>query len=125
MAHFSHSIYLTTSADGSAELFRSMATYERPARGPRTVLDRLIRLDSCTQPGISEAEFHRLFAKCRCGLVMTRRVFRNHICAMAAAVVRNPPVVIDLTSDNSDESIVASSSDIIIDLTADSEEEQQ
>jgi hypothetical protein len=44
---------------------------------------------------------------------------------MAAAVVRNPPVVIDLTSDNSDESIVASSSDIIIDLTADSEEEQQ
>jgi hypothetical protein len=120
------SIYLTTSSGGSAELFASIATYERPARTPRTVLDRLIRLDSCTRPGISEAEFHRLFVKCRCGLVTTRRVFRAHVCAVPTGVIRNQPVVIDLTSEDNDESVAADpSNNIIIDLTTDSEDDDE
>jgi hypothetical protein len=70
---------------------------------------------------MSEAEFYQLFAKCRCGLVMTRRVFSLHICA----TIQNPPEVIDLTNDDSDDSVTPGPSDIIIDLTADSEDEQQ
>ena len=92
------------------------------------MLDRLILLDSCTRPGLSKAEFNRLFAKCRCGLVTTRRVFRMHICTTGATMAQNPPVVIDLTADDSNESesvSSGSSNHIIIDLTADSEDEQQ
>lgn len=57
---------------------------------------------------------------------MTRRVFRMHICR-GAPMTQDPPVVIDLTSDDSGESSVSSgpSNHIIIDLTADSEDEQQ
>jgi len=87
----------------------SLLTFEQPSRGPETTLDRLMRLDSWARPGLPEADFKRLFAKCRCGLVMTQRVFKNHICAVAAA-----PVVIDLTLETSDE---------VIDLTGDSDEE--
>ena len=55
---------------------------------------------------------------------MTRRVFRNHICALAGVVVRlDLPVVIDLTSD--DDSVSEGSSGIIIDLTSDSEDKQE
>ena len=91
------------------------------------MLGRLILLDSCTRPGLSEADFHRLFAKCRCGLVMTRRVFGMHICITGEAGVRNPPVVIDLTADDRDEPEPASSgpSNYIINLTTDSGDEQQ
>lgn len=99
-------------------LFTSIATYERPARNIETVLDRLLRLDSWAQPGLSEPEFNRLFAKCNCGLVMTRRVFREHTCVLVARV-QNPPVVIDLTSDDSDDPISLDSSCVVIDLTAD------
>ena len=40
-------------------------------------------------------------------------------------VVQNLPVIIDITSDNSDKFIIISFSSINIDLTTDSEEEQQ
>lgn len=43
--------------------------------------------------------------KCECGLVMTRRVFKEHECAIT---------VIDLTSDNDD-----SMSESVLDLTDD------
>jgi hypothetical protein len=97
-------------------LFASIATYTRPVMRPDSALDRLLRLDSQTRPGLSEAEFNRLFAKCDCGLIMTCRVFRNHVCA----VVRGPTAVIDLTQDDhgSDDT-----SRIIIDLTADSDDD--
>jgi hypothetical protein len=88
--------------------------------GSESVLDRLLRLDSWTRPGLSEPEFNRLFAKCQCGLVTTRRVFRNHICPVAEAVIWNPPEVIDLTSDD-DDIFENDPSRIIIDLTADSD----
>jgi hypothetical protein len=109
-------------------LFASVAKYERPPRCFETVLDRLLRLDSWTRPGLSGPEFNRLFAQCRCGLVMTRRVFRNHICAVANAVVPNSPIAIDLTSDD-DVDISGgptgpgSHGYIVIDLTSDSADE--
>jgi hypothetical protein len=93
-------------------LFTSIATYQRPARRFETVLDRLIKLDSLACPGLSQAEFNRLLVKCHCGLLMTRRVFSNHVCAALE--------VIDLTVDEDD-----SNGRIIIDLTTDSEEESQ
>jgi hypothetical protein len=57
---------------------------------------------------------------------MTRRVFTNHICAMAGVAVRNRPIVIDLTSDDDNDSVSGSQdpSSFTIDLTADSEDEQ-
>ena len=78
--------------------------------------DRLARLNSSEEPGLSEVEFRSLFAKCRCGLIMTLRVFRVHACAPVL------PVVFDLTSDDSD---AASSKPIVIDLTADSDDDFQ
>jgi hypothetical protein len=70
-----------------------------------TPLDRLLRLDARIRPGLSEIEFTRLLAKCQyCGLIMTHRVFGNHLCL--ANVVREP-FVIDITDDD------------VIDLTMD------
>jgi hypothetical protein len=74
----------------------SLPTPERPLRGPETIVEQLLRLDTSRRPGLTESEFKMLFAKCVCGLIMTRRVFRDHICATA---VTASPVVIDLTSD--------------------------
>jgi hypothetical protein len=45
-----------------------------------TQTELLERLDSDRRPGITEAQFRRLFAKCKCGMVTTRRVFKNHAC---------------------------------------------
>jgi hypothetical protein len=104
----------------------SVPTYEAPIRGPETVLNRLLRLDSWARSGLSESEFNRLFAKCRCGLIMTRRVFRGHICAVAAGTMQKTPVVIDLTLDEGDNFVRERSSQLdIIDLTMDSDKELQ
>lgn len=73
-----------------------------------TTSDQLTSLDSWRRPGILESDFVKLFTKCRCGLITTRRVFRNHICAVKPA-----PVVIDLTLDFDDQVPV------VIDLTND------
>jgi len=116
---------LRRSGGNSGGLFASIATYQRPVKGPESALDRLLRLDSWIRPGLSGPEFNRLFARCNCGLIMTRRVFRNHICAAAPAVARNPPAIIDLTADNdgSDDFANRDPSRMIIDLTADSDED--
>ena len=75
-----------------------------------TTLDQLYKLDSWLSPGLSEVEFRSLFVKCRsCGLVMTRRVRKQHACAV---IRRDPPAIIDLTMD---------SPRTIIDLTDDNE----
>ena len=74
----------------------SVPTYTRPIK-PERVLNRLIRLDSIVRPGLSEVEFNRIFAKCHCGLVMTRRVFEGHICMSD---------IIDLTSDTVDHEVI-------------------
>jgi hypothetical protein len=52
-----------------------------PLLGPKEVFDLLLRLDNIVNPGLTVAEFQELFAKCsRCGLMMTRRIFRSHEC---------------------------------------------
>lgn len=79
-------------------MFAYIPVYQRPVRGPETVLDKLLKLDSWGRAGLTETEFRKLFAKCLCGLVMTRRVFPDHFC-VTAAVVKDTPVIIDLTSD--------------------------
>jgi hypothetical protein len=88
------------------------------------VLGRLILLDSCTRPGLSEAEFHRLFAKCRCGLVMTRRVFGMHVCITGESGVRSP-LELTVDDDNESEPVSSGPSNQIIDLTGDSDDERQ
>jgi hypothetical protein len=60
-----------------------------PMGNIKTVPELLDKLDARKQPGITENEFSRLFARCGCGLVTTRRAFRDHRCR----------VVIDLTGD--------------------------
>ena len=101
----------------------AVPTYERPTSGPGPVVARLLKLDSFIRAGVPEAEFYSLFAKCRCGLVMTRRVFGNHVCAVATAIV--PPTVIDLTLDSEDDgdNIGLSQHNAIVDLTVDSDDE--
>jgi hypothetical protein len=87
-------IYQTSGVPGA------IPTFERPPRRIENTIDLLFRLDGINRPGLSEAEFRNLFAKCPCGLIMTRRSYRGHVCADATTVVvQNAPVVIDLTLD--------------------------
>lgn len=78
------------------------------------ILDKLLQLDDWEVPGLTEAEFASLFAKCEsCGIITTTRVHSRHRCASATiAVVAGTGVVIDLTSDDEE-------GDEIIDLTDD------
>jgi len=91
---------------GAPNLFATIPLYELPNRVEETLFDKLLRLDSMNRPGLSEVEFRKLFAKCRCGKITTRRVFKDHICLIAHA----PPIIIDLTH---------SDDDSVIDLTSD------
>jgi hypothetical protein len=75
----------------------------RPRRRPATATEKILKLDSWGRAGLLESEFKRLFAKCACGLVMTRRVFPDHDCAVTLV----PNAVIDLTSDlEGDDSVI-------------------
>ena len=99
-------------------MLASIPTYERPRnRSATPVLDQLLRLDAWARPGLSELEFTKLFAKCYCRLVMTRRVFKDHTCF---ALARRSPAVIDLTLDADDEPVGPVPP--IIDLTAESDD---
>jgi hypothetical protein len=73
----------------------------RPSRRPATITEKFLKLDSWGRAGLRESEFKKLFAKCVCGLVMTRRVFQDHDCAITLV----PNTVIDLTSE-SDDSVI-------------------
>jgi hypothetical protein len=77
-------------------MYASMPVNRRPARHPETSIDKFLKLDSWGRAGLRETEFKKLFAKCACGLVMTRRVFQDHDCVVAVV----PRTIIDLTSDN-------------------------
>jgi hypothetical protein len=99
------------------ESLELIPAHEQPVRQAGTALDRLIRLNSFDKPGLSELEFRRLFAKCRCGLVMTRQVFRCRTC------VPTVPVIINLTLDDSEDSAGTTTGPIIIDLTRDSDDD--
>jgi hypothetical protein len=99
----------------------AIPTYRPASNGRESVIVTLLKLDSPLTAGIPEAEFNRLFAKCRCGLVMTRRNFEHHVCAMPAA-----PIIIDLTSDSDDDMVPNHSEPsqrIVVDLTIDSDDD--
>jgi hypothetical protein len=59
--------------------------------GPETVSELLAQIDACISPGITDTQFSGLFIWCQCGLITTRRVFRDHKCRVE---------VIDLTSND-------------------------
>src|SRR5882762_10415961 len=88
---------------GAPNLFAAMQLYEPPTNPPNraeeTSFDKLVRLDAMVKPGLTETEFRKLFAKCRCGKVTTHWAFKQHI----SLIVPVAPVVIDLThsDDNS------------------------
>jgi hypothetical protein len=75
----------------------SLQTLEHPVRGPETAFEQLLRLDASRFPGLSECQFNRVFTKCHCGLIMTCRVFQDHLCTPS---IPSAPVVIDLTSND-------------------------
>jgi hypothetical protein len=71
----------------------------KPSRGPPTSLGLLFKLHSWDRPGLMDVQFRDLFAKCQCGLVMTRETFDHHDCADA----QGGSTIIDLTdSDEAD-----------------------
>lgn len=46
----------------------------------------LLKLDDYTQPGLYDVEFRALLermVRCRCGMIMLRRVFKEHRCDLA------------------------------------------
>jgi hypothetical protein len=62
-----------------------------------------LKLDSWGWAGLLEGKFKKLFAKCACELVVTRRVFPDHDCAIVVA----PGMVVDLISNlERDDSII-------------------
>lgn len=101
--------------------YMAIPTHERVAAAPESPLNQLLRLDSSARPGLSDAEFSNLFAKCRCGLIMTRRVFVDHLCAIVMAQKSHVAAIIDLTSDNGDCSGNISGGQNVIDLTMEDE----
>lgn len=70
------------------------------------------KLDARTRPGMTAAEFYKTFTRCLCGLIMTRRAFRWHLCRHT---------IIDLTGEDSENesNVSGKDSDDIIDLTQD------
>ena len=77
----------------------AIPTFQAPPRLSPTPFDRLMELDCWSRPGLTDAQFRDLFAKCTCGLVMTRRSFNNHEC-LENAGVDDGRAVIDLTNDS-------------------------
>jgi len=61
--------------------------------GWRSTSNLLELLDSRVRPGLRDDEFRHLFVHCECGLILTRRAFREHGCSKE---------VIDLTGKDTD-----------------------
>lgn len=105
---------ILTSITGSQNLFAAIPLRQPPPNKILDVLDHLLKLDSPVAPGLLQDEFRKLFVKCHCGKVTTRRAFKAHICV----IFRNVPVV-DLTVDDD----IAVVGPVVIDLTGDSDED--
>lgn len=64
---------------------------------PQMPFDLLMALDSTVSPGLTPAEFKKLFVRCiACNIIMTRRVLENHVC-LASSTMVNSENIIDLT----------------------------
>ena len=72
------------------------------ARKTQNVVEWLLCLDVVVNPGITQAQFRRLFMRCAdCGDVMTRRVFAEHDCTREETIGSDTGLcaVINLVSD--------------------------
>lgn len=79
-------------------------TLQPPTSTEPSPFDLLMALDSWLRPGLTEAQFGKLFAKCTCGLIMTRRSFGNHECREGTTNAnREGMIVIDLTDTDVEE----------------------
>jgi hypothetical protein len=58
---------------------------------------QLLQLDSAVRPGLSEVDFRALFAKCGCGLIMTRKAFGSHYCATQRSGIEPRADIIEIT----------------------------
>lgn len=59
---------------------------QAPSSRRATDSEILLKLDDYTQPGLYDIEFRALLrrmVRCPCGMVMLRRVFKEHRCQMA------------------------------------------
>jgi hypothetical protein len=83
------------------DFITSIPVWRRPEKRKWAQLDLL---DSQFEPGLLERDFKRLITRCRCGMIVARSVFGNHICVQ-------PPEVIDLSDDDSDIDITSNTDD--------------
>ncbi|KAG2741805.1 hypothetical protein P692DRAFT_20880194 [Suillus brevipes Sb2] len=64
------------------------------------VFERLMKLDSFSRPGLTEAEFQHFLTRCNgCDLIMTRRMFERHDCVGNTKEGNTDSEVIDLTTE--------------------------
>jgi hypothetical protein len=68
-------------------------------QGHRTTSTLLELLDSHVRPGVTEAEFRKLFVQCKCEYFFTKRAYRGHACSKAVIDLTEEEVI-DLTDDN-------------------------
>jgi hypothetical protein len=68
----------------------------RPANPPPSESELIARLDALIRPGLRTQQFKQLFASCRCGVVVSRRMFAIHECLPMPAIGE----VVDLTDNN-------------------------
>jgi hypothetical protein len=61
-------------------------------KGYKSITNLLELLDSRVGAGVTEVEFRRLFVRCDCGHIFTKRAFRTHACTRGNEVI-------DLTED--------------------------
>ncbi|KAF8835118.1 hypothetical protein BDN67DRAFT_984835 [Paxillus ammoniavirescens] len=81
------------------EEFNLFIVQTAPKRQPGKIneFSMLMQLDAFNQPGLMVRQVKALLTKCQCGLIMTRRVYKEHDC-----VLEFDGEVIDLTGDDSD-----------------------
>ena len=70
---------------------------------------RLMLLNCRNRPGLTQARFVALFARCTCGIITTRNAFKDHYCQGV------DPNVVDLTTND----VIDLTTDDVIDLTMD------
>jgi len=67
---------------------------QAPVQSVTSPFEKLLQLDACTRPGLTVEDFVALFARCHCGMIVTKRAFRMHYCQSAKVEI------IDLTEED-------------------------
>ncbi|KAG2057434.1 hypothetical protein BDR06DRAFT_969244 [Suillus hirtellus] len=84
--------------DGNDIKLADVIQRRQPRRNDtHTTFEKLMKLDSFTQPGLMQREFCHFLTRCNCcELVMTRRMFERHECIGREG--KGDPEIIDLTA---------------------------